>query len=58
MILQKADPNLPMILCTGYSEDVDEARAWEIGIQGYMLKPVPSRALLARIAALLLECRD
>lgn len=50
-------PDLPVILCTGYSEDVDEACARGIGIQGYMLKPVPSRALLERIAALLLESR-
>jgi len=53
MILQKVNPNLPVILCTGYSEDVDEARVREIGIQGYMSKPVPSRALLGRIAELL-----
>ncbi len=46
-------PDLPVILCTGYSEDVDEARAREIGIQGYLTKPVPSRILLARIAELL-----
>jgi len=46
-------PGLPVILCTGYSEDVDEACAREIGIQGYMPKPVPSRALLGRIAELL-----
>ncbi len=46
-------PDLPVILCTGYSEDVDETQAREIGIQGYLLKPVPSHALLKRIAELL-----
>ncbi len=46
-------PDLPVILCTGYSEDVDEAAAREIGIQGYLTKPVASRVLLGRIAALL-----
>ena len=46
-------PDLPVILCTGYSEEVDEACARKIGIQGYMAKPVSSRALLGRIAELL-----
>lgn len=46
-------PDLPVILCTGYSEDVDEERAREIGIRGYLLKPVPSRTLLGRVAELL-----
>lgn len=46
-------PDLPLILCTGYSEDVNEMRAREIGIKGYMHKPVASRALLELIAELL-----
>lgn len=46
-------PDLPIILCTGYSEDVNEASASEIGIKGYMHKPVASRKLLASIKQLL-----
>ena len=51
-------PDLPVILCTGYSEEVDEACARKIGIQGYMEKPVSSRVLLGRIAELLEETQD
>ncbi len=47
-------PDLPIILCTGYSEDVNEVRAREIGIKGYMHKPVASRMLLGEIEKLLI----
>jgi len=33
-------PNMPIILCTGFSELVDEKRAWAAGICGFLMKPV------------------
>ncbi|BCS95116.1 hypothetical protein DSLASN_07480 [Desulfoluna limicola] len=33
-------PDLPIILLTGYSDQVDEAQAKKIGIQRYLLKPL------------------
>ena len=35
----KLRPGLPVILCTGYSESVDEAQALASGISAFMLKP-------------------
>jgi len=33
-------PNIPIILCTGFSEQIDETRAKEIGIKAFVMKPV------------------
>ncbi|MBF0589792.1 MAG: PAS domain S-box protein [Magnetococcales bacterium] len=36
---------LPIILCSGYSEMMDDTRAREIGAQGYLAKPLTPRML-------------
>ncbi len=33
-------PDIPIILCTGYSDTIDEKRAAELGIQAFVMKPV------------------
>jgi two-component system, cell cycle sensor histidine kinase and response regulator CckA len=38
--LQQAQPGLPVILCTGFSEKVDAERARTAGCQGFLMKPV------------------
>ncbi len=40
---------LPVIMLTGNSEDDNVKRAMELGIKGYLLKPVSKKALLTRI---------
>jgi signal transduction histidine kinase len=35
----KIRPDIPTILCTGFSEKIDEKKAGEIGIRGYIEKP-------------------
>jgi len=41
----KIRPDLPIILCTGYSEHISEEQAKKIGIKEYCLKPVGMRDL-------------
>ncbi len=36
----KIRSDVPIILCTGFSDIIDENRAKEIGIRGYLMKPV------------------
>jgi len=36
-------PDMPVILCTGYSEHVDKERAQRLGIRGFMMKPCTLR---------------
>ena len=36
----KIRPEMPIILCTGYSEFINEKKAKQIGIRGFLMKPV------------------
>ena len=36
----KIRPDIPIILCTGYSDKLDEANTKELGIQAYIMKPI------------------
>ena len=38
-------PDTPVIICTGYSERIDEQRATNLGIKGLMMKPFTIRRL-------------
>lgn len=46
-------PDLPIILCTGYSETVDEESALAIGIKAFMLKPFSVREIAGAIRRVL-----
>ena len=32
--------DIPIILCTGFSEQIDESRAKEMGISAFLMKPI------------------
>jgi len=38
--LRRIRPDIPIILCTGFSESVDEGSARAAGIQEFLMKPV------------------
>ena len=42
-------PDLPVILCTGYSETVDEEKAKSFGIREYIMKPIDTLPLAKAI---------
>lgn len=42
----KLRPEIPIILCTGFSENLSETQALELGIQKYVNKPVGNTELL------------
>ena len=46
-------PNLPAILCTGYSSAVDEASALDMGISKYLAKPIQKKELQAAVQEVL-----
>ncbi|MDH5570565.1 MAG: response regulator [Gammaproteobacteria bacterium] len=46
-------PGLPVILCTGYSETLDEKIAQQLGVSVFMKKPVARDDLLSSIGRLL-----
>jgi PAS domain S-box-containing protein len=45
--LMRIRPGLPIIICTGYSQSIDERKAAEMGIRGFVMKPI----LIHQIAA-------
>ncbi len=50
----KIRPDIPTILCTGFSERIDEEKAKEIGIRGYIEKPF-DRGTLSRMVRNVLD---
>lgn len=49
-------PGLPIILCTGFSSHITPEVLAEIGIKGFLMKPVSKRELALQIRALLDTC--
>ncbi len=50
----KIRPDMPIILCTGFSELIDKDKAIALGIKEYLMKPV-SRKVLAKTVRKLLD---
>ena len=40
-------PDLPIILCTGFSKKVDASEAHAMGIRGFLMKPFSIREMAA-----------
>jgi len=51
--LLELQPNLPIVLCTGFSETIDKAKAKALGICGYVKKPVDTFTLAQAIKSAL-----
>ena len=49
----KIRPDIPIILCTGYSESISEKKAKSIGIREYMLKPLNRKDLAETVRRIL-----
>jgi signal transduction histidine kinase/ActR/RegA family two-component response regulator len=46
-------PRLPVILCTGFSDAIDEATAREMGIRAFIVKPIVMRELAETVRRVL-----
>jgi CheY-like chemotaxis protein len=46
-------PDIPVILCTGFNEDITEEKALSMGIQKFVMKPVIKSDLAATIRSVL-----
>ena len=53
--IMKINPDLPVILCTGYSKTVIESKMAQIGIKAVMMKPIPIRHMASQIRSVLDE---
>ena len=46
-------PDIPIILCTGFSDQIDEKEAFKIGINSFIHKPIISSEILTIIRQVL-----
>jgi PAS domain S-box-containing protein len=53
--LTKIRPAIPVLLCTGFSENISEERAASLGIKGFLLKPILMNDLAQKIREVLDE---
>jgi two-component system cell cycle sensor histidine kinase/response regulator CckA len=51
--LKSARKDIPVILCTGFSEQIDEDSAKDLGIDAFLMKPVVMRQLAQTIREVL-----
>ncbi len=56
--LLRLRPDIPVILCTGFSHVLDAAQAQEIGIDAFLMKPVILRDLAVTIRQVLTQRRS
>jgi CheY-like chemotaxis protein len=47
--LRDIRPGLPVIICTGYSQVIDQERAKQIGIKAFVMKPILIHELAAAV---------
>ena len=51
-------PGIPIILCTGFSDENDEKRAKAMGIKGFLMKPVATGDLAEMVRKVLDDVAD
>ncbi|MBU1696755.1 MAG: hypothetical protein KKD21_06875 [Proteobacteria bacterium] len=51
----KIRPDIPVVLCTGFSETMSEEKAASLGIKGFLLKPIVMKDLARKIREVLDE---
>jgi PAS domain S-box-containing protein len=51
--LTKIRPDIPILLCTGFSETMSEEKATSLGINGFLLKPIVMKDLAQNIREVL-----
>ncbi|MDK9707131.1 MAG: response regulator [Desulforhopalus sp.] len=53
--IRRIRPDVPIILCTGYSRQIDDNQARAMGIRAFLMKPVDLRELAATVRRLIDE---
>lgn len=46
-------PDMPIIICTGFSERIDEEQAKQIGVKGFLMKPVTKSDMALMVRSVL-----
>lgn len=51
-------PDIPIILCTGYSAQISKEKSQQIGIKDFLMKPLPGKDLAASIRKVFDDIQD
>ncbi len=51
--IKQINPELPVILCTGFSDQISDEKATEIGIDAFLIKPVANSTLANKLRQVL-----
>ena len=51
--IKKLNPVLPIILCTGYGAEIAEKKVSELGIEGFLVKPISYKVMLETMSRIL-----
>ena len=51
--IKKIRPDIPVILCTGFSYQINDAKSKALGIQGFVMKPVVKKEIAETIRNIL-----
>jgi CheY-like chemotaxis protein len=52
--VKKIRPRMPVMICTGYSEQIDEEKCRQLDIKGFVQKPV-AKTILAQLVRKILD---
>lgn len=55
--IRQISPNIPIIICTGFSERINEENAEEIGVNGFLMKPIIKSNMAGMIRKVLDEAK-
>ena len=56
--LKNIRSNIPIIVCTGFSRHISEKKAVDMGIQGYIMKPIERKKAATEIRKILDRCKS
>ena len=56
--MMKLRPDIPVVLCTGYSSKISDKKAAEIGVQGFLYKPILMENLAKTVRRVLDMAKD
>ncbi len=51
--LTAVKPDIPIIICTGFSEKIDKENAAALGVKGFLMKPVIKSEMAAMVKKVL-----
>lgn len=50
--LKKLKPNLPVVLCTGFGSEIAEQQVKDLGLNGFLIKPIARNTMLETVSRL------